>query len=49
LRHALFKGANLDSADFSNADLWNANFEQATNLDDSVRAALAEPFVVRGR
>jgi phosphatidylserine decarboxylase precursor len=49
LRHALFKGANLDSADFSNADLWDANFQQATNLDDSVRAALAEPFVVRGR
>nr|WP_291992101.1 pentapeptide repeat-containing protein [Candidatus Accumulibacter sp. ACC003] len=47
--HALFNGANLEAADFTDADLWDSNFANVRNLDDSVRAALAEPCVVRRR
>ena len=45
----LFNGANLDDANFANADVWNADFEKVLNVGDSVQEALAEPFVARQR
>ena len=36
-------------ADLANADVWNADFDNARNRPASVQEALIEPFVVRER
>ena len=49
LRHARFTKADMARAELHNADVWNADFDQALNRPSSVQDALIEPFVVRER
>lgn len=49
LRHAIFSGADMTEAELANADVWEANFDQALSRPPSVSAAIIEPFVVRDR
>ena len=49
LRQAIFFKADMEGADLANADVWNASFDKALNMADSVQEALVEPFVVRDR
>jgi uncharacterized protein YjbI with pentapeptide repeats len=39
----------MKDADLANADVWNADFDNARNRPASVQEALIEPFVVRER